>query len=309
MSINSRKSPVSFQCPNCLQKKEPRTVLESRTGARGKTYKKIDGKFSVFFCNSCYTGFTYPAPKSIERYYHNNYWISSNLVGKYKDFIFDIFQKRRVRWVMKSISEGNVLDVGSGEGKFGESLPSRYKVTNLESPWAKIKNKKVIKKDFLKWKTIQKFDAICFWESLEHTPRPQKYLEKAYKLLNNKGELFIEFPRYNCLESKLFANNWFHLDLPRHLAHLTDKGLALLLKRSGFKNIEVKNVLSFEYAPWGFTASLVNTINVGATDDIKKSQNLLLFSLLVPVSLLSTAIEIVLFVIKQSPIGLATARK
>ena len=231
------------------------------------------------------------------------------MVGKCKDFIFDVFQQRRTRWVTKSISEGNILDLGSGEGKFCESLPSRYKAISLESPWAKIKNKKVIKKDFLKWKTNQKFDVICFWESLEHTLYPQKYLEKAYQLLNNKGKIFIEFPRYSCLESRLFGKNWFHLDLPRHLAHLTDKGLALLLKRSSFKNVEVKNVLSFDYAPWGLTASLANRFNMGATDDIKKSQNLLLFSLLVPVVLLSTIFEIVFFFINQSPIGLATAEK
>src|SRR3990170_95995 len=131
MPINSRKSSASFQCPNCLQK--------------GEIRKEVDGGFYVYFCDSCNNGFTYPAPKSIEKYYHNHYWISSNLVGKCKDFIFDVFQKRRTRWVIKSISKGFILDVGSGEGKFSKSLPSRYKATSLESPWAKIKNKKVIK--------------------------------------------------------------------------------------------------------------------------------------------------------------------
>lgn len=285
----------TFQCPNCLQK--------------GRVHKIIGGAFSVYFCGSCDNGFTYPAPKSIEKYYHNHYWTSSNLVGKCKDFIFDVFQKRRTRWLTNSIPKGNILDVGAGEGKFSQSLPSRYKATSLESPWAKIKNKKVIKEDFLKWETDQKFDAVCFWESLEHTPYPQKYLKKAYELLNSKGKIFIEFPRYNCLESKLFAKNWFHLDLPRHLAHLTNKGLALLLKRSGFKNVKVNNVCSLDYAPWGFAISLLNRVNMGTTDDIKKSQNLLLFSLLIPVTLLSTVLEIALFFINQSPIGLAIAEK
>lgn len=289
------KSSLDVRCPNCPQK--------------GKAHKEINGKFSIYFCYGCRNGFTYPTPKHIEEYYRNSYWTSSGFLGNIKDIIFDIFQRRRVSWTTKTILKGIILDVGSGEGKFGTALPQTYKVVNIEPTGSKVKNKSVIKKGFLEWKIDQKFDAVTFWESLEHTPYPQKYLEKAYKLLNNKGRIFIEFPRYNCFESKLFGKNWFHLDLPRHLAHLTDKGVILLLKRSGFKNVNIKSVFSCEYAPWGITVSLLNSINLRATSHIKKSGNLLLFIVLVPITFLSFILEIVLLLMNQSPIALAVAEK
>lgn len=283
------------QCPNCKGK--------------GKIQRLIKSKFNIYFCSNCFNGFTYPRPLHIENYYHERYWTSSNILGCFKNFIFYIFQKRRVAWIINSLPGGKILDVGSGEGIFAASLPKTYKVDSLEPPGSKVKNKSIIKMDLLKWTTNKKFDAICFWESLEHMPCPEEYLKKAYKLLNKNGKLFIEFPRFNSLESKLFGKNWFHLDTPRHLAHLTDKGIIILLKRSGFKNAEVKNVASLDYAPWGITASLLNCFKGDTTDYIKKSGNFFLIILLAPLTLLSVIVELILLLISQSPIGLAIAEK
>lgn len=287
--------PSAPKCPNCKGK--------------GKVQRIIRSKFDIYFCSNCFNGFTYPKPLHIENYYHNQYWTSSNIVGNFKKFIFYIFQKRRAAWIINGVPGGKILDVGSGEGDFATSLPKTYKVDSLEPAGSKVKNKSIIKMDLLKWRTNKKFDAICFWESLEHTPYPEEYLKKAYKLLNNNGRIFIEFPRYNSLESKVFGKNWFHLDLPRHLTHLTDKGIIILLKRSGFKNVKVKSVSSFDYAPWGFTASLMNCAGKDTTDHLKKSGNLFLLILLAPLTLLSIIIEIILFFLNQSPIELAVAEK
>jgi SAM-dependent methyltransferase len=295
MPINPDKSSLSVQCPNCLQKRS--------------VYKKIDAKFSLYFCNNCHNGFTYPVPKHIEKYYHRHYWTSSTLVGNLKDVIFNIFQRRRVSWVTKTISEGTILDVGSGEGKFGITLPQAYQVVSIEPSTSKVKSKSVVKKDFLKWKTKQKFGVVTFWESLEHTPWPQQYLSKAYKLLKKGGFIFVEFPRYNSLESRMFGKNWFHLDPPRHLSHLTDKGLVHLLTKAGFSNIALKSVPSFDYAPWGFVASTLNSFGICSTDYIKKTGNLFYLALLLPLAFISLLVEVGLIIIKQSPIGLATAQK
>ena len=248
-------------------------------------------------------------PLDLEKYYQNHYWTSSSFVGSVKDTIFTIFQKRRVNWVTNAVPSGVVLDVGSGEGRFSKSLPDKYRVTNIDLPTSSIHSKSVIKEDFLKWNTKKKFDAICFWESLEHTPQPQKYLEKAYKLLNKKGRIFIEYPRYNSFESRLFGKNWFHLDLPRHLSHLTDTGLKTLLKRAGFTNIAVKSVPSFDYAPWGFSASVLNALSINLTDYLKKRGGIVLIILVIPLTLMGILFEIIFLLFNQSPIGLAVARK
>jgi SAM-dependent methyltransferase len=295
MSNNSYSFPLPPRCPNCLQKEKIR--------------KAVEGIFSVYFCHVCHNGFTHPSPKNIQKYYHDHYWTPSSYLGYIKNIIFNIFQRRRIKWLTKAVPRGTILDVGSGERNFGSMLPNRYKAINIEPPGSKVKSERVIKKDFLKWDPKQTFDAVCFWESLEHTPRPQKYLEKAYKLLNTNGKIFIEFPNYNCLESRLFGQNWFHLDLPRHLVHITDKGIYNLLERSGFKEISLRSVLSFEYGPWGRVASFLNGMNINITDKMKQSGNLLLPILLAPFTLLSFILEVPLFFLNQSPINLAIAKK
>jgi SAM-dependent methyltransferase len=282
-------------CPNCNN--------------NNRVIKKVSGNFNVYFCKICHNGFTFPIPLDIGKYYIDQYWESPGLVGKAKDIIFTIFQKRRLDWLQNAIIRGVVLDVGSGEGIFGKHLAKNYKVLNLEPVDSKVKNASVIKSDLLDWKTETKFDAITFWESLEHTSQPQKYLDKAYRLLNNHGKIIIEFPRYDSFEAKLFKSYWFHLDLPRHLSHLTRKGLTTLLKRSGFKNVNMKSALSLEYAPWGLAASLLNIFKINATHDLKKNGNIFLLIILSPIVLISVIIEMILSLFGQSPISVVNAEK
>jgi SAM-dependent methyltransferase len=282
-------------CPSC--------------GQAGRVKKIIDDSFSVYFCSRCGNGFTFPIPKNPEKYYSENYWDSPGIIGKIKTTIFGIFQKRRVCWVTRTIPHGAILDIGSGEAEFAKSLPDKYRVVSIEPPRSRVVNKAVLKKDFLTWDIGNRFDGICFWESLEHTSQPQKYLEKAGKLLNKNGKIFIEFPRFNSLESKLFGKNWFYLDVTRHLTHLTDGGIVKLLERSSFKNIRIESVPAFEYAPWGFTASLLNLFGYDITAKSKKSGKYLILFLLLPTFAISIIIEVFLWLAGGSPVGLATAEK
>ena len=284
-------------CPNCRVK--------------GKVILEIEAEFSLYFCRNCHNGFTFPVPEEMGEFYPKYYWSSSNTLGVIKDAIFSLFQRRRIAWLTTTVPKGVILDVGSGEGTFAAKLPDRYQAVSLEPPGSSINNPMVIKENFLKWKTGRKFDAICFWESLEHTGHPQKYLGQAFRLLNNHGHIFIEFPRYRCYESRLFGKHWFHLDTPRHLSHLTDEGVRILLKRSGFGKIRVKSIMSFEYAPWGFIASLSKTINpkTALTDNLKGSGKAVSPFLLAPFFLVACFIEILFLFLGESPIVLATAEK
>ncbi len=242
-------------------------------------------------------------PKNIAKYYHRNYWRSPGTIGKLKSYAFSLFQSRRKTWLKKYLKSGSVLEVGCGEGSFATSLDPGYKFTGLEALGAKIKNKNIIKTDFLKWHTNQKYDAIIFWESLEHVSFPQKYLEKAKSLLNKNGHILVELPRYGCLESKIFRENWFHLDPPRHLAHITKEGAKIIAKRAGLKLIESQNVLALEYSVWGLVASFLSFFNIESTDYLKKNKFPFFLVLLFPLIAISTFLTIILSFLKESPIN------
>jgi len=170
-------------------------------------------------------------------------------------------------------------------------------------------NQKLQTNQSSRWETNKKFEAITFWESLEHTPNPQKYLDKAFSLLRDNGYIFIEFPRYASLESKIFKKYWFHLDLPRHLFHFTDKGIKKMLKKIGFKIVYFKSVPSFDYAPWGFVTSILKILGVSATDKTKTTGSTLSLLFIIPLIIISIPFEIILIILGQSPIGLVIAQK
>lgn len=287
----------SSQCPNCRNN----YLVEEKFS--------LD-QFNVFYCKICSNGFTRPIPKNIEVFYPPTYWNYAGWLGNFRKVIFRFFQQRRQKWIQNYLPKGGrILDVGSGEGNFSKSLDEKYKVVNLEASFAGISNENVLREDFLEWKTEQKFDTVCFWESLEHVPSPQLYLEKAYRLLEKGGLIFIEYPRYSSLESIIFGKHWFHLDIPRHFSQFTDKGLMILLSRVGFTTVLQNPVLALEYGPAGFLLSLMSAFKIKKERLINKSGNVIFLILLILFLLPSFMIEFLLFLARDSSIGLAVGRK
>lgn len=244
--FNQKKTVV--KCPNCK---------------KGDDVYKIDFvKDQLFFCNACNNGFLYPIPKNLFSFYPPSYWRYPGQLSYIRSSLHTLLQIRRKNWVEKYIKSGKILDVGAGEGVFGKILGHKFEVTNLESPFARVSNKDVIKTDFLKWKTGKKFDGIVFLESLEHVPSPQEYLKKAKSLLNKGGYIFVECPRFDSWESKLFKDKWLHLDIPRHLAHLTREGLGILASRNNLKVVSQSGVLIYEFSPYCFAVSLMRLLKI-----------------------------------------------
>ena len=292
-NINNKGTPF---CPNC----ETSSSVNLKFTNKG---------FNVFLCLKCNNGFTYPIPNNISKYYHIYYWVSPGLLGELKKTIFKLFQTRRKRWIYKFLSGGKILEIGAGEGDLKRTLNKKFSVTCIDSPNATLKNKDVLKVDFLKWKTKIKYDGILFWESLEHVSTPQKYLEKAAKLLNKNGLIFIEYPKFNSIESQLLGKYWFHLDLPRHLAHFSDNGLNILLKRSGLRPIFESGAVAFEYSIFGLSQSLLNFLGIQSTDYLKRSGNIFILFLLLPIIFFSSFFEIIFLLTNQSPIRFLLAKK
>lgn len=220
------------------------------------------GQFNLYSYNSCKNGFIYPVPANLSRYYPKIYWQYPRQLSYIRSTLHNLLQIRRKKWVEKYIKSGSILDVGAGEGVFGKIMGADFQVTNLESPFAEVSNKDVIRTDFLKWKTNKKFDGIVFLESLEHVPSPQEYLKKAKSLLNKGGYIFVECPRFDSWESRLFKDKWFHLDIPRHLAHLTRKGLRILALRNNLKVVSQSGMLIYEFSPYCFTVSLMLLLKI-----------------------------------------------
>lgn len=286
----------NIECPNCKNNKEIVSL-----------YSK---SLNLFFCKICSNGFLYPIPKNLSNYYPATYWKYPGQLAYIRSALHNLLQQRRKNWVEKYLKGGEILDVGAGEGVFGKVLNSNFNVTNLESPFAEVSNKNVVKADFLKWNTSKKFDGIVFLESLEHVPSPQDYLKKAQSLLKKDGYIFVECPRFNCWESKFFKDKWLHLDVPRHLAHLTRQGLKVISARNNLKTVNQSGMFVLEFSPYCFTVSLMLYLEIKPLNLREKSisnlTSMMLALLLLPLGFIA---ETIFHLFDQDPVELSVFKK
>jgi SAM-dependent methyltransferase len=86
----------------------------------------------------------------------------------------------------------------------------------------------------------QYFQAACFWHSLEHLHDPCQALDIIFRLLSPKAELLIEVPNWDSIGRNIYQEDWFALELPRHLSFYTTRSLCEIVTGAGFmiKNIK-----------------------------------------------------------------------
>jgi SAM-dependent methyltransferase len=113
--------------------------------------------------------------------------------------------------------DGPVIDVGAGDGTLVDELRAcGREATGLE--------RGSLRADF-RDEPLSAIDgewaAIIFWHSLEHLPDSGDAVRHAGRLLKPGGVIAIAVPNNDSLQARVFGDRWLHLDLPRHLIHLT----------------------------------------------------------------------------------------
>lgn len=90
----------------------------------------------------------------------------------------------------------------------------------------------------------QAYDAIVFRHSLEHTADPARDLRAVADALAPDGILLITVPNFGCWQARRFGSYWYHLDLPRHRTHFTERSLRLALERAGLQCVRAATTTS-----------------------------------------------------------------
>ncbi len=152
---------------------------------------------------------------------------------------------------------GPVLDVGAGDGTLLDAIRRRGReATGLE--------RNAARPDF-EDRPIEDVEgdgtwaAVVLWHSLEHLPEPRSAVRAAARLLMPGGVLAIAVPNSDSLQATTFGDDWLHLDIPRHLVHLSTRTLCRGLTEDGFRIERVSNLRGGQIVV-GWLAGLVGAL-------------------------------------------------
>jgi SAM-dependent methyltransferase len=80
-----------------------------------------------------------------------------------------------------------------------------------------------------------RFHVITMNHALEHLFDPRAALSNLRRMIRPDGVLYLLFPTAGGLMFRLFREDWYHLEVPRHLQFFTHETLLRLCRQTGFR--------------------------------------------------------------------------
>jgi SAM-dependent methyltransferase len=86
-------------------------------------------------------------------------------------------------------------------------------------------------------KTGDRFDLVVAQHVLEHVTDPSQFLRAVRQVLAPGGVLCVGVPNYDARARRVFRESWGWYQVPVHLHHFGEQGLATLLAEQGFEPV------------------------------------------------------------------------
>jgi len=219
----------------------------------GPSATRLGGRTRCTYCGSATTD-PWPTAAELKRAYAR-YRPESGRFAGIGDAVLRRTRASLAQRVDRLAPPGPVLDVGAGDGTLLDALHARGRtVLGLErdSRRADVQEADITELE-------EEWSAIVFWHSLEHLPSPGQAIDHAGRHVRPGGLLVVAVPNTGSLQAQVFGDRWFHLDLPRHLVHLS--ALALT-DRLGSLGLTVTRVSHWRggQALFGWLHGLIRTL-------------------------------------------------
>ena len=150
-------------------------------------------------------------------------------------------------WQLLAVSEGNVLDVGSGRGGFGLAKPEEVKLYGIERDASIAMMCKDYEHIFVS--DVEnameldfghvRFRGILARDILEHIREPWNLLDYLYKHMEADGVLICSVPKP---DPKIVWNDY------THIRGFTKSALRSLLENSGFIVVDIFPMSGYSFA-------------------------------------------------------------
>lgn len=304
-------------------------IMTCKHNAHKKTLQRFNN-IVLIQCKKCHLVFVHkqsnrPVSGELYKDYYKN-----EIIGRFGfglEYIIRFFRFFRAFKIFTIYPRNkSILDIGSGRGFTLYYLKKYYKYnttvgTQIEENSYQFSKKnlglEIYNKDLINLKLEKNyFGLITMWHVLEHVDKPEKYIEKIYQLLCNKGRLIIEVPNFDSWTRKWTKKYWLGLDLKYHLTFFTPQTLSNMLTEYNFK-IQKIRTFSLEYSTFFSAQSIISYLTKSNQLIFEWLQSnirfrpilfihILLFILLMPICFI---INILLYFSKKGEILLIIAEK
>lgn len=231
-------------CPLCGSDRSRQTINVRDL----KTF--LPGDFGIMRCREC--GMTYLSPRPTREelglFYPEHYWAQPPAEGQ-RPFC-DRATRRSIDLLAHRFPGGRVLDVGCGVGMVAALMREAGLQPVGLDPYehacrvARERYGLEVICGYLGEAALpeRSFEAVTFFDVLEHVYDPVAELKDARRLLNFGGLVVVKVPNIEALQAKVFGRWWYCLDVPRHLNHFSPATLRRALEKAGFDVVAVRAV-------------------------------------------------------------------
>lgn len=282
-TVYARDSRLAI-CPLCQR---PGAVYEftSRDRIHG-----IPGDFAIHRCLGCNAYFIQPwldaeglarfYPQEYGRYRHGeslnkkgyqgwqrfileNHYGYPNRDGRSSNPLMRLAAAVCVRFTAKEVlpyrGNGRILDIGCGAGGYLYRLqqwgwetygvePSQTGALQAQKLGLAVRQGMLEEAGF----AANFFDVVRMSNVLEHLPDPKHTLGEIQRILKPDGLVYLTVPNTSSLVFRLFRENWYALETPRHVISYSPKTLQVLAQATGFEVVRQ----DFTAGPFNLVRSL-----------------------------------------------------
>jgi SAM-dependent methyltransferase len=251
-------SAAPAQCPACGgELAHWRSVASSEPGLEGQ-------RFELFRCRRCGTAVTAGrAPASLHE--AGAYRPGTPRLYMPARPVLSLFDRQRLALVRRlGPPPAQLLDAGAGRGRFVLAAaragydavgvePSQRGAEAAAELGARVTRASIEDAQI----NPDSVDLVTLWHVLEHLDDPASALSTIRPWLRPRGGLLVGVPNLASLQARLGGDRWYHLDIPRHRVHFTERGVRALLRRQGFTVLGTRHLL-LEHNPFGMWQSWLN---------------------------------------------------
>jgi SAM-dependent methyltransferase len=191
-----------------------------------------------------------PDPEKLTVLYHSEFYQDRGLDKSLDDlprFARELVSSRVERLTQAIGKPGRLLDVGCGTGLFLEAARrAGWEVRGTETSEdsigyaSRFTAAPIFQGKLADLNDHSTYDALTYWDVLEHLPDPRAELELARGRLDERGVIGISLPSVRGLKARLQRNGWrYYAPSMGHLSHFTPRTLSMLLSQAGFQVIDV----------------------------------------------------------------------